>query len=131
VTLTRLVTCHPCPGGGGARPGTRLDLVDVCRLSVVTRGGRTVIVLDGELDLSARDLADQAAAIAGEGKLAGFVMDLGGITFIDVAGLEAVLDLHRAGGAALPVHLVAASPPVQRLIGLLEIGHAFSVEPDL
>jgi hypothetical protein len=48
-----------------------------------------------------------------------------------VAGLEAIVAIHRASGAAPPIHLVAASPPVQRLITLLEIGHAFRVEPDL
>jgi anti-anti-sigma factor len=105
--------------------------VDACRLSVVTRRKHTVLVLEGELDLAAGAIVERAASLVENEKLAGFAMDLGGITFIDVAGLEAVVDIQRASGAAPPIHLVAASPAVQHLIGLLELGHAFRIEPDL
>jgi anti-anti-sigma factor len=105
--------------------------MEACRLSVVTRRGRAVLILEGELDMAARNVVERVAGLVGDGKLAGFAMDLGGISCIDVAGLEAVVDIHRASGAAPPIHLVAASPPVKRLIGLLEIGDAFRIEPDL
>jgi anti-anti-sigma factor len=100
-------------------------------LSLVVRRRRRVAVLHGELDLAARELleAGALAAVKGLGS-AGFALDLGGITFIDVAGLEVVTELYAASGAEPPIHLLAASAPVQRLITLLGVEQAFRIEPE-
>jgi anti-anti-sigma factor len=102
-----------------------------CRLRFVKRRGRTVAVLEGELDLASRELLEDTDGPPGGTDPAGFALDLGGISFIDVAGLEVVSELYEAWGAPPPIRLLAASPVVQRLISLLEIQHAFDIEQDL
>jgi hypothetical protein len=42
-----------------------------------------------------------------------------------------VVGIARACGVDPPIHLLAASPSVQRLIGILGVEHAFRIEPDL
>jgi len=101
------------------------------RLTFVTRRGRTVAILDGELDLASRTLLAESPRASADGDSGGLALDLGGISFIDVAGLEVVIQIYEASGAKPPFHLLAASPAVQRLISLLELQHAFRIDPDL
>jgi anti-anti-sigma factor len=102
-----------------------------CRLDLVSRDDRVLVVLVGELDVAARPLIDEAARRCERPSDVGFALDLGGISFVDVAGLEVVVGIARACGVDPPIHLLAASPSVQRLIGILGVEHAFRIEPDL
>jgi anti-anti-sigma regulatory factor len=78
-------------------------------------------VLEGELDLGAGQLIPAAQHAVGHGGEAGFVFDLAGISFIDVAGLEVIFEMQEACGQPLPVRLRAVSEPVVRLIRLLQL----------
>jgi anti-anti-sigma factor len=63
--------------------------------------GTAILSLRGELDLLCRDeLADTAIGLLGEGVLV--IADLGGVTFVDSAGLSALVrarkEADRVGG---------------------------------
>src|SRR5689334_14672887 len=102
-----------------------------CRLTFVKRRGCTVAGLEGELDLASRALLAESPHVRAGGGSGGLVLDRRGISFIDVAGLEVVTQIYEESGGEPPIRVRAASPAVQRLISLLEIQHAFRIDPDL
>jgi anti-anti-sigma factor len=64
-------------------------------ITVGSDGGRTVVRLSGEVDVSLRDEASRALAAAlTEG--APVVLDLGEVTFIDSTGLAFLIQCRRA-----------------------------------
>jgi anti-anti-sigma factor len=89
------------------------------RIEVEERPGETRLRLAGELDLLAASTVRRAvrSRVAPSGRL---TLDLGGVTFIDVAGLGVVLQaLEHAGGAGARVTLGGDLPPgVERLARL-------------
>lgn len=84
-------------------------------LSVVVLGEETLVAVAGELDFAAVEVLDAALADC-SGPL---TVDLGGITFCDVAGFRA---LERAAlrGAAVDLHSESANPRVRWLAQLLD-----------
>lgn len=104
---------------------------DLYRMTLVAEGASGRVVVAGELDLIARaalpQLCDEVERLA---RVDDFAFDLGGITFIDVAGLEVVVALHeRVRPRGSPIRLSAASTCVRRLIDLLNLGTHFVVLP--
>lgn len=79
-----------------------------------------VVVLTGELDLStAGALRRRLLDVLGMTPVV--AVDASGLDFVDLAGLDVLLDLDtrlRADGGALVVR--RASPPLRRLLGLLD-----------
>ena len=95
-------------------------------VSVSRRGRRLVIVARGELDLATapaveRVLGDALADVDATGELDAVELDLGGLDFIDLAGIRAI---RRCGEIArarnLRFELGALSPQAQRLVELCE-----------
>jgi anti-anti-sigma factor len=99
-----------------------------CGMRALRRHGDIVLVFEGELDLSAGALVLLARDAWAGRESGGFWMDLRGITFIDVAGLEVLFEVQRAVAASPPIRLVGASVPVRRLISLLGLEEWFSLE---
>ena len=84
---------------------------------VESHGDAGVVVPEGELDLATRHLLDQAWGEA-SGQV---VLDLGGITFMDCAGYQAIADARRSlgeRGHSLTVRSGAGQP--HRLLELID-----------
>lgn len=111
---------NPCvllPSGGSAAPAEHLLYVDdLLRVTCTITPGPSVIRLDGEVDSGnhAEVLAtlEQARHIDEE-----FILDVGGVTFVDVSGLRALLAFAQGGGVSV------RNTPHQmgRLMGLLDL----------
>ena len=82
------------------------------RVEVLRRPDRTVVLLHGEVDLTAHAPLVTAVEAARSRPLP-VVVDASDVTFMDCAGLAEVLALGRAGQ---PLSLAATSPCVQLLL---------------
>ena len=88
-------------------------------IDVIRVGDHIVVSIRGELDIASRAQLD-AERITIDGP--SVAVDIGGVTFCDVAGLDA---LHRfvarlADGGDAEVHLVGASPALDRIVHLID-----------
>jgi anti-sigma B factor antagonist len=92
-------------------------------------GGEGIVLeVSGELDMSAVDAFRQAVAEAAVG--AAFCsLDLTAVTFMDSAGLGALVAAHRDAVDAGAVVAVRPSPPVLRLLGVAGLLHHFALDP--
>ncbi len=114
----------PLPPGPGAPGLSVLRHPDNTLALSVTADDRRVLRLGGELDMySAPLLRDHIAAVITNTPDRSIVLDLCGVTFIDTAGLDALLEaqaLLASQGRCLT--LWAISPSVAQLLSLT--GHA-------
>jgi len=83
----------------------------------------TVIVVHGELDLSAEGrLVEALQPYLGDCRAVGIGLDLSEVTFLDCAGLRALISIgRRATDLGLAMCLAAESPAVARLLDLLRL----------
>jgi len=91
--------------------------------TTVTRSGRRVVVrATGELDLATAPALRRAIAGAGSPGPVELVVDLSGVSFVDAAGLGALLDgseaVRRGGG---DLCLTSPSPMLRRMLRLLDL----------
>ena len=96
--------------------------VPALRTSVTRSGRRVVVRAAGELDLATAPLLRRAIVSAGSPGPLDVVVDLSGVTFVDAAGLGALLDgseAVRKGGGDLC--LSSPSPMLRRMLRLLEL----------
>ncbi|SNY61723.1 STAS domain-containing protein [Paractinoplanes atraurantiacus] len=87
-------------------------------------GAATLLCIDGELDINARD--DLRAAILGAVDRGDVVVDLGGTTFLDSEALGALIDGYNAavsGGTGFRV--IKATGVVARVLGVSGAGELF------
>ncbi|WP_331459353.1 anti-sigma factor antagonist [Saccharothrix sp. NRRL B-16348] len=101
----------PTSGRRGSRAGFTCDSR--------TGGGTTVITVSGEVDIVAADRIQDYLVRDGLGP-DGIRLDLGGVTFMGVAGLAVLLhaaDLCRDHGMDLTL---VASPEVTRVVKLID-----------
>ena len=93
--------------------------------------GRGTVTLQGELVLVTRPMADQALRRAE--RLADLVvLDLRGVSSIDSAGLQVVIDTNlrqRAAGRRLVV--ITGSPQVRRLLELAGVSNQLEITDDV
>jgi anti-anti-sigma factor len=88
-----------------------------------THRRRRTIVARGELDaVTAPELVDRLGDPSVDG------VDLSGVTFIDAAGLAALVQATRARGGALLLR--APSTPVRRAIEVTGLGHVLAIADD-
>jgi anti-anti-sigma factor len=87
------------------------------------------LVLSGDIDLASSDqfLMSGIAAVAAAHPLENrLVIELGHVTFMDVTGLNALLEIRRtAHDAGLEVVLRGAPPMVLRLLSVAGVDHLF------
>ena len=90
---------------------------EILRVEWRAVSGASVVSLLGEVDMEA---VETVIGIVRTAELAPkLVLDLSGVTFIDLSGLQLMRTL-----AALPnVTVQNPSPPIVRLLGALEIDH--------
>lgn len=92
--------------------------------STVTVDGRLArLRLAGELDLhGAERLATDVQALPLD-ELDGIKLDAGSLTFIDSAGLHAILSLHQeCGRRGIEMRLTETSGPVERVMAMAGVG---------
>ena len=97
-------------------------------LSTEVMAGVRIARLAGELDkLAAEDARDALEPLLSP---EGLVVDLGGLTFIDSAGLHLLFELVRSapGGDVAVAVSVPESSPIRRVVDLVRLG---SVAPVL
>lgn len=95
-------------------------------VSAQVRGPELLMTVSGELDIAG---APVVATMYAEPATAGcrcVVVDVSGLTFIDGAGLRALLAVSEARGEDFEIRLRSPSRPVMRLLELS--GHAGLVE---
>jgi anti-sigma B factor antagonist len=91
----------------------------ILSVAVERRDGVVSVALTGELDLTGTDHVRTALDSALDSSAEPIVVDLSGLTLLDVGGLQMLLDARaraRVDGRAL--ELVAPAGPVRRLFAL-------------
>ena len=96
------------PAHEGWAPGAQTAEVSV---EVLRGGARPVVVVSGELDLVGMELLEAVLTHVRATSPGSVGVDLSGVSFVDTHGLSPAL--------ASDVVLVAASPPVTRVLGLM------------
>lgn len=100
------------------------------RLSTCFRPGPVISTVEvgGELDIATGPRLSEGVEFLLRAREARLVLDLAGVTFIDCAGLSALLAIRRVarslGGS---VSVVEASPCVRRLVRLTGLEHVLGV----
>ena len=79
---------------------------------------RVRVVADGELDLATAPALDDQLRELHRAGFAHVVVDLRRLTFIDCAGLRALLDAHARAAADSTKLTLLGGPPVRRLLAL-------------
>ncbi|MGY1771289.1 STAS domain-containing protein [Blastococcus sp. SYSU D00813] len=91
--------------------------------------GRVTLV--GELDHCSAHLLTDAVPVLRAGPSPAWTVDAGGVSFVDGAGVTALLVVRQAAlSAGGHVRLVAASRCVRRLIGVVGLVDVLPVVPD-
>ncbi len=86
------------------------------------------LVLHGELDLATTPLFVESLLEAERSDSELLLLDMGGLTFIDVAGLSAILAAaRRAARVGRRIRVSDASAPVRRLFELTAIDQAIEL----
>jgi anti-sigma B factor antagonist len=96
----------------------------ITRLAVqeIVAGGAHTLLLSGELDMaSSPELHEHARRLCTNGTRA-ITLDLSGLTFIDVRGLRAILDVRELSQRhGYELRLIAGASHIQRLFELTGI----------
>ena len=95
-------------------------------VAVAPDGDRTVLTLRGEIDVSSVDRLVAALADAHRTDHRYVVVDLEGVTFIDLRGMTA---LYTAGNDGLSITLRNPSRLTRRVIELADMGNVLPIEP--
>jgi anti-sigma B factor antagonist len=88
------------------------------QIEVVERDDMLVLVVRGELDLSAAPLLDESLAMAADTDATAIVVDLNRVSFMDSAGVHVLLQHSLSERNRDRMILTRGSPQVQRLLGL-------------
>lgn len=88
--------------------------------------GTVVITVTGDLDLMSADSLRDAVATALAGGSRPLVFELGGLRFIDSAGLAVLIE---AASSAESIEVRAPSPAVRRAVELTGLSDVLTVRP--
>jgi anti-sigma B factor antagonist len=88
-----------------------------------------VLVVEGELDIGGVGTLSAQTSRALGSTSGTVVLDLSGVSFIDAAGVGALVAIRTSAAAAhRPVRLREPSAPVRRLLRLTELDAQFAVQ---
>lgn len=121
--------CGPAADGAGPAVQVVRDLHgDMCvRLTADAGGTRAAVT--GEVDHGCAPTLERVLVDGLGQSPGGLLLDLGGVSFCDCAGLNALLRVrHRAIGSGRELTIAALSPPVERLF-VLTGTHALFLPP--
>ena len=96
--------------------------------AVASDADEPALVASGEVDLvTAPELADAISALERLG-LPRVLIDFGGVTFIDVAGLRVLLDAaRRARARGAELVLERPTPPIARILRITALDQSMSI----
>jgi anti-anti-sigma factor len=96
-----------------------------------TDRGRTVLTVEGELDLdTVGQLREPAEAELGTGRAQAVVLDLADMTFIDSSGLALLVELCRLGGdAGVQVEIRNVRSGPRRVIAIAGLTSTLGLPP--
>ncbi|GAA2629593.1 STAS domain-containing protein [Actinomadura fulvescens] len=109
--------------------------MDALRLTTRYHGGSAIIVITGSLDIcGTHPLQDRLREVLRQlsdgDPAARLVLDTSGITFIDAAGLGALISVqNEARRHPIPLLLTAPSPALHRVLELTKLGDHFTTLP--
>jgi anti-anti-sigma factor len=102
-------------GEGTVDPNAALELP--FELMIERRNGAVVLVMQGELDLSAKDRYEEELRKLADESFESLVVDLSGLTFIDSTGIKLLLGtLRDSEQDGLKVSFVKPVGPVKSLL---------------
>ena len=104
------------------RPASDLLTVEVTEAAPLAR-----LTVSGEIDSSSAPLLREELDALLEGELSELTIDLGGVTFLDSAGLCVLAAVHRRIGSDVRLRVLASSRAVIRplqITGLWQLLHA-------
>jgi anti-anti-sigma factor len=93
------------------------------RIESVERGGRLVLVVEGELDIATASVMDEALVRARGTDAPRIVVDLSAVSFIDSTGLHVLIKHACAQESRGRIGVTEGSPQVQRLFELSGVVH--------
>jgi len=98
-------------------------------VDVVVVGDDVVIRPNGELDVSTTHVLEACAQSAIETGTADVVFDLGGLTFLDSTGLQAIVAVHRRlATVGRRLRMRDATGPVRRVLELSGVDGLIAIE---
>jgi anti-anti-sigma factor len=93
-------------------------------VKAVRDGPVCVLILSGDLDLSETAGFLGQVALAVDNRIERLVLDLGGVTFLDCAGVRALAMAASFAPSGCPVIIRSLSPRARRIFMLLDLGVA-------
>lgn len=108
--------------------GSRVHSWDILQISAAWRGTQLILRVSGELDLCSAPYLRQALDEAAAQTPARVLLDLEGVSFIDVAGIRAILDGAKIFESRLVLH--RTPPYVMRLFTLIGVEQQLTFGPD-
>lgn len=110
----------------------RWFVVSEVRFPVAWSGRTALVAAPGEIDLTvAEGFRDALLTVLNAGAL-GLVVDLTGTTFIDSAGVSALVRAsRRAAASEATVRLAVTASPVRRVLSLVGIDQLIEVHPSV
>lgn len=102
------------------------------RSPVVWLGTAAVLTLPDEIDISNADqVREDLLSVLNRGA-ATLVVDMGGTTFCDSAGVNAIVRAHkRATASGAEMRLIVAAPGVQRVLAITGVDQLIAVYPSV
>jgi anti-sigma B factor antagonist len=102
------------------------------RFPVVWLSKVAVVTLPVEIDIANADqVRDDLLSILNRGA-ATLIVDMGGTTFCDSAGVNALVRAHkRAAANRSDMRLVVGTPAVQRVLDITGVGHLMDIYPSV
>ena len=104
----------------------------VLAMEIVTEGSQATICLAGEVDVAvAADLAALGALTASSEAVEAIVLDMSSVSFIDCAGIGALIAIRLAARERfVDVRLRGITPAVDRVLGLTGLKPVFATTAD-
>lgn len=102
------------------------------RFPAAWSGQTAVVTAAGEIDLTIAEYLRNALLSALNAGATGLVVDLAGATFLDSAGVTAIVRAaRRASASEAALRLVVTAPPVLRVIDLVGLNQLVPVYPSV
>ena len=113
---------HQSPGSEG--PGLAAGLIT----SIRTEGEHAILTVGGEVDIATVDSFRQALLDA-QKRSRRVVVDVSGVTFMDSAGVNALVGAYHRVAADEELRLVGLRPNVRRVFEITGLLEVFKVDP--
>ena len=101
---------------------------DLLQFEFAWDGSEEILYVTGELDVSTAPALEHAVARTLDGQSGEYHLDIGGMTFIDSSGANALLRLHqRLANLGRPLVVVAPSPQAVQVLATRRLDQVLDV----